>query len=131
VREALAAAAPDGIDLFFDNVGGWQMVAALHNMKIHGRVSMCGAVSNFGTSDQPSLAELIEVVLRRVTIRGFIVRDFEALRAEFEERVSGWLASGALVDRATVFEGIENAGAGLEGLLNGANLGKALIRLSD
>ena len=131
VREALGAAAPDGIDLFFDNVGGWQMVAGFHNMRIHGRVSMCGAVSNFGSTDQPSLAELIEVVLRRITIRGFIVRDFEALRPEFEERVSGWLASGALVDRATVFEGIENAGAGLEGLLNGANLGKALIRLSD
>lgn len=131
VRAALAEAAPDGIDLFFDNVGGWQMVAALHNMKIHGRVSMCGAVSNFGTKDQPSLAELIEVVLRRVTIRGFIVRDFEDLRPEFEARVSGWLASGELVDRATVFDGIENAGAGLEGLLNGANLGKALIKLSD
>lgn len=131
VRAALAEAAPDGIDLFFDNVGGWQMVAALHNMRIHGRVSMCGAVSNFGTKDQPSLAELIEVVLRRVTIRGFIVRDFEDLRPEFEARVSGWLASGELVDRATVFDGIENAGAGLEGLLNGANLGKALIKLSD
>ena len=131
VRAALGEAAPDGIDLFFDNVGGWQMVAGFHNMKIHGRVSMCGAVSNFGTKDQPSLAELIEVVLRRITIRGFIVRDFEALRPEFEERVSGWLASGDLVDRATVFEGLENAGAGLEGLLNGANLGKALIRLSD
>jgi NADPH-dependent curcumin reductase CurA len=131
VRAELPKAAPDGIDLFFDNVGGWQMVAALHSMKIHGRVSMCGAVSNFGTADQPSMAELIEVVLRRVTIKGFIVRDFEHLRPEFEERVSGWLASGQLVDRATIFEGIENAGAGLEGLLNGANLGKALIRLSD
>ena len=131
MRTELPAAAPDGIDLFFDNVGGWQMVAALHNMKLHGRISMCGAVSNFGTTDQPSLNELIEVVLRRVTIQGFIVRDFEQLRPEFEERVSGWPASGELVDRATIYEGIENAGAGLEGLLNGANLGKALIRLSD
>ncbi len=130
VRASLAAAFPEGIDLFFDNVGGWQMVHALHAMRIHGRISMCGAVSNFGTADQPSLAELIEVVLRRVTIRGFIVRDFEALRPEFEARVSAWLASGELVDRATIVEGIENAGAGLEGLLNGANLGKALIRLS-
>jgi NADPH-dependent curcumin reductase CurA len=130
VRASLVAAFPEGIDLFFDNVGGWQMVHALHAMRIHGRISMCGAVSNFGTADQPSLAELIEVVLRRVTIRGFIVRDFEALRPEFEARVSAWLASGELVDRATIVEGIENAGAGLEGLLNGANLGKALIRLS-
>lgn len=131
VRAALGEAFPDGIDLFFDNVGGWQMVHALHNMTIGGRISMCGAVSNFGSQEQPSLSELIEVVLRRVTLRGFIVRDYEDLRPEFEARVSGWLASGELVDRATVFEGIENAGAGLEGLLNGANLGKALIRLSE
>ncbi len=127
----LPAAAPDGIDLFFDNVGGWQFAAALHSMRIHGRVSMCGAVSNFGTQEQPSTAVLIEAVLRRLTIKGFIVRDFEDLRPEFEERVSGWLASGELIDRATVYEGIENAGAGLEGLLSGANLGKALVRLSD
>ena len=122
---------PDGIDLFFDNVGGWQFAAALNNMKIHGRISMCGAVSNFGTQEQPSLAVLIETVLRRVTIQGFIVRDYEHLRPEFEERVSGWLASGELIDRATIFEGIENAGAGLAGLLSGANLGKGLVRLSD
>lgn len=131
VGSGLDAATPDGIDLFFDNVGGWQMVAAFHRMKIHGRISMCGAISNFGSANQPSLSELIEIVLRRVTIRGFIVRDYEHLRPEFEARVSGWLASGELVDRVTIFEGIENAGAGLEGLLNGANLGKALIRLSD
>jgi NADPH-dependent curcumin reductase CurA len=131
VAQELPKAAPDGIDLFFDNVGGWQLAAALQNMKIHGRISMCGAVSNFGTQEQPSTAILIEAVLRRLTIQGFIVRDFEALRPEFEERVSGWLASGQLVDRATIVEGIANAGAGLEGLLSGANLGKALVRLSN
>ena len=54
LRAELPGAAPDGIDLFFDNVGGWQFAAALHNMQIHGRISMCGAVSNFGTQDQPS-----------------------------------------------------------------------------
>lgn len=129
--EELLTAVPSGIDLFFDNVGGWQFADALHNMKIHGRISMCGAVSNFGTQDQPSTAVLIEAVLRRLTIKGFIVRDFEDLRPEFEERVSGWLNSGQLVDRSTVFEGIANAGAGLEGLLSGANFGKALVRLSD
>lgn len=127
----LPRAAPDGIDLFFDNVGGWQMAAAFQNMKIHGRVSMCGAISNFGTVEQPSTAVMIEMILRRITVQGFIVRDYEALRPEFEEKVSGWLASGELVDRSTVFEGIANAAAGLEGLLSGANSGKALVRLSD
>jgi len=127
----LPMAAPDGVDLFFDNVGGWQLASALHNMKIHGRISMCGAVSNFGTQEQPSTAVLIEAVLRRLTISGFIVRDFEVLRPEFEEKVSGWLASGQLVDRATVVDGIANAGAGLAGLLSGSNFGKALVRLSN
>jgi NADPH-dependent curcumin reductase CurA len=123
--------APEGIDLFFDNVGGWQFAAALHNMKIRGRISMCGAVSNFGTQEQPSIAVLIEAVLRRLTITGFIVRDYEDLRPEFEKKVSGWLASGQLIDRATIVEGIGAAGTGLEGLLSGANFGKALVRLSD
>lgn len=127
----LPKAVPDGIDLFFDNVGGWQFASALHSMKIRGRISMCGAVSNFGTQEQPSTAVLIEAVLRRLTIKGFIVRDFEDLRPQFEETVGGWLASGQLVDRTTIYEGIENAGAGLEGLLSGANIGKALVRLSD
>ena len=123
--------APQGLDLFFDNVGGWQLAHGLNNMKIHGTIAMCGAVSNFGTQEQPSTAVLIETVLRRVTIKGFIVRDFEHLRPEFEANVASWLASGQLIDRATVFEDIANAPSGLEGLLNGVNLGKALVRLSD
>jgi NADPH-dependent curcumin reductase CurA len=127
----LPKVAPEGLDLFFDNVGGWQMAAAFQNMKIHGRVSMCGAISNFGTVEQPSTAVMIEMILRRITVQGFIVRDYEELRPEFERRVAGWLASGELIDRSTIFEGIENAGAGLAGLLSGANVGKALVRLSD
>ena len=65
-----AKAAPGGINVFFDNVGGWQMAAAFQNMKIHGRVSMCGAISNFGTTPQPSTAVMIEMILRRITVQG-------------------------------------------------------------
>jgi len=131
IGDAVAAAAPDGVDLFFDNVGGDQLVSALHQMKIGGRISLCGMLSNFGDERAPSMAHLIELVLRRVTLRGFIVRDHEAARPEFERRVSAWLASGELVDRATVFEGLEQAPAALEGLLAGANFGKGLVHLSD
>ena len=92
---------------------------------------MCGAISNFGTQDQPSTAVLIETILRRVTIQGFIVRDYEDLRPEFERRVIAWLASGELIDRSTIVDGIANAGSGLAGLLAGANVGKALVRLSE
>jgi NADPH-dependent curcumin reductase CurA len=128
---ALAAAAPDGIDLFFDNVGGEQLVRALHRMKVGGRISLCGMMSNFSEATAPSMAHLIELVLRRVTLRGFIVRDHEAARPEFERRVSQWLASGELVDRATVVEGLAQAPAALEGLLGGANFGKGLVHLGD
>lgn len=127
--QALGEVAGEGIDLFFDNVGGTQLAAALHHMSIGGRISLCGAVSNFSGQDQPSLSVLIEAVLRRLTLRGFIVRDHEELRGQFEQSVIGWLASGELIDRNTVVEGIDQAGAGLAGLLSGANVGKALVRL--
>jgi NADPH-dependent curcumin reductase CurA len=128
---ALAEAAPDGIDLFFDNVGGEQLARALHRMKVGGRISLCGMMSNFSDEAAPSMAHLIELVLRRLTLRGFIVRDHEAARPEFERRVSQWLASGELVDRATVVEGLAQAPAALEGLLGGANFGKGLVHLTS
>jgi len=131
IGDALGEALPGGIDLFFDNVGGQQLATALHHMNVGGRISLCGMMSNFSGVQAPSMAHLIEMVLRRLTLRGFIVRDHEAVRPEFERRVGSWLASGQLVDRATVLEGLDNAPAGLEGLLNGANFGKGLIHLSD
>jgi NADPH-dependent curcumin reductase CurA len=131
ISEPLAAAAPAGIDLFFDNVGGHQLVAALHQMKLDGRITLCGMMSNFGVTEQPSMSHLIEAVLRRTTLRGFIVRDHEAVRDEFEKRVAGWLSTGELVDRTSIVDGLENAPAALEGLLAGANFGKGLVRVGD
>jgi hypothetical protein len=123
--------APEGIDLFFDNVGGRQFATALHHMKVGARISMCGMMSNLTGGDQPTMSHLIEAILRRITLRGFIVRDHEAARPQFEKQVSEWLAAGALQDRATVVDGLENAPAGLEGLLSGANFGKGLIRICE
>ena len=125
----LGEQAPDGVDLFLDNVGGRQLATALHHMKVGGRIALCGMVSNFGNPAEAPIGHLIEAVLRRLTLRGFIVRDHEAVRPGFEKRVAGWLASGEMVDRATVLEGLENAPSGLEGLLAGANFGKGLVRL--
>jgi NADPH-dependent curcumin reductase CurA len=127
----LGVAAPDGVDLFFDNVGGHQLATALHHMNVGGRIALCGMMSNYAEGEQPPMGHLVEAVLRRLTIRGFIVRDHEAVRGVFEQRVAGWLASGELVDRATVVEGLENAPAGLEGVLAGANFGKGLVRLGE
>jgi NADPH-dependent curcumin reductase CurA len=131
VRHRLAELAPDGLDLYFDNVGGDQLVAALHNLRTNGRITLCGMVSTMAAvTEQPAIGELIQAVLRRATLRGFIVRDHEDLRPEFEARVGAWLQSGELVDRTTVYEGIGAAPEAMVQLLRGGNVGKALVRLS-
>jgi NADPH-dependent curcumin reductase CurA len=129
--EGLAAAAPDGIDLYFDNVGGDHLVAALYALKVRGRVALCGMISTMeDTSSAPGVQHLIQAVLKRLTLRGFIVRDHEDIRPEFEKQVANWLRTGELVSRQTVVDGLENAVDAFLGLLSGANVGKMLVRLS-
>jgi NADPH-dependent curcumin reductase CurA len=128
----LAAAAPDGIDLYFDNVGGEHLIAALYALNLHGRVALCGMISTIeDAAHAPGVQHLIQVVLKRLTIRGFIVRDHEDLRPEFEQQVSGWLRTGELVSKQTVVDGLDHAVDAFLGLLSGANVGKMLVRLSD
>ena len=130
--DALAEAAPDGIDLYFDNVGGDHLVAALYALNVLGRVALCGMISTMeDTSGAPGVHHLIQAVLKRLTIRGFIVRDHEDLRPEFEKQVAAWLRTGELVSRQTVLDGLDNAVEALLGLLSGANVGKMLVRLSQ
>jgi NADPH-dependent curcumin reductase CurA len=131
LAEGLAAAAPDGIDLYFDNVGGDHLVAALYALRLHGRVALCGMISTMeDTSAAPGVQHLIQAVLKRLTLRGFIVRDHEDLRPEFEKQVANWLRTGELVAKQTVVDGLENAVGAFIGLLAGANVGKMLVRLS-
>jgi NADPH-dependent curcumin reductase CurA len=128
----LAAAAPDGIDLYFDNVGGDHLVAALYALNLHGRVALCGMIATMeDASSAPGVHHLIQAVLKRLVIRGFIVRDHEDLRPEFERQVANWLRTGELVSKQTVADGLENAVDAFIGLLGGANVGKMLVRLSD
>ena len=128
--EGLRRVAPDGIDVYFDNVGGEQLVAALNAMHIGGRVALCGMISQFDPSAKVyDINRIIEAVLRRVTIRGFIVRDHEDMRAEFERSVSGWLRSGEVINQQTVVDGIDHAVDAFLGMLKGQNVGKALVRL--
>ena len=129
-KDAVPRLAPDGIDLYFDNVGGPHLVAALHNMRIGGRVALCGMISQYSADGRgQDINHLIEAVLRRVTIRGFIVRDHEDMRKEFEETVAGWLRSGDVEGVQTVTDGIDHAVDAFLGMLRGGNVGKALVRL--
>jgi NADPH-dependent curcumin reductase CurA len=130
VAEGLARVAPEGIDLYFDNVGGDHLVAALDALRLSGRVALCGMISQFDAdSPRPSIDHLIQAVLKRITLRGFIIRDHEDLRPEFERRVAGWLRSGELVAKRTVVDDLAHAVDAFLGMLRGDNIGKMLVRL--
>ncbi|MFI7403951.1 NADP-dependent oxidoreductase [Streptomyces sp. NPDC049541] len=132
VRDALARMAPEGIDVYFDNVGGEQLAAALHALRTGGRVALCGMMSQFGGERRTvDINHLVQAVLKRLTLSGFIVRDHDDLRPEFEQRVAGWLAEGRITARETVVDGLENAAGALLSLLGGGNVGKMLVRLAD
>jgi NADPH-dependent curcumin reductase CurA len=129
-RAGVARLAPGGIDVYFDNVGGPHLVAALHNMRIGGRVALCGMISQYSEGGRgQDINHLIEAVLRRVTIRGFIVRDHEDMRPDFERTVAAWLRSGEVEALQTVTDGIDHAVDAFLGMLGGGNVGKALVRL--
>jgi NADPH-dependent curcumin reductase CurA len=129
-QTAVPRIAPDGIDVYFDNVGGPHLVAALHNMNIGGRIALCGMISQYSENGRgEDINHLIEAVLRRVTIRGFIVRDHEDMRPEFEQTVAGWLRTGEVDALQTVTDGIDHAVEAFLAMLKGANVGKALVRL--
>src|SRR4051794_7917600 len=132
LRGGLAEAAPDGIDLYFDNVGGDHLVAALYALRERGRVALCGMISDLRDRESsPPISHLIQATLKRLTIQGFIVRDHEDLRPEFERRVSGWLGSGEVTSRATITEGLDQAPTAFLDMLDGGNVGKALVRLGE
>ena len=99
-------------------------------MKIGGRVAPCGMISQYSAEGRgQDINHLIEAVLRRVTIRGFIVRDHEDMRPEFEDTVAGWLRAGDIDAAQTVTDGIDRAVEAFLGMLRGGNVGKALVRL--
>ena len=131
VTELLAAAAPEGIDVFFDNVGGDHLEAAIGALRLHGRASICGSISNYNAvSPPPGPRNMSLLVANRLTLRGFLVGDHADLRPEFLDTVPGWIAAGDLVVRETVREGLENAVPAFLDLLRGGNTGKMIVRLS-
>jgi len=126
----LKAAAPDGIDVYFDNVGGDHLEAALSAMRTHGRIIACGAIAKYNDAEPtPGPFNLALVVTKRLTMRGFIVSDsFDRLPA-FVEEVSGYLAQGRLRAKETIVEGLERAPHAFLDLLRGENIGKMIVKL--
>lgn len=132
VAELLAAAAPDGIDVFFDNVGGEHLEAAIGALRLHGRAAICGSISGYNAvTPPPGPRNMSQLVASRLTLRGFLVGDHTDLRPEFLETVTGWIASGDLVVRETVRHGLDDAVPAFLDLLRGGNTGKMIVRLAD
>lgn len=131
LEEQLAEAAPEGIDVYFDNVGGDHLRAAIAAMRNHGRIALCGAISQYNaTRPEPGPDNLFLAVGKRLTLRGFIVGDHGHLMKEYAERASGWIADGSLRTEQTVVEGIDNAVRAFLGMMRGANTGKMLVHLT-
>jgi NADPH-dependent curcumin reductase CurA len=130
VHDQLAAAAPDGIDVYFDNVGGDHLEAALACMNVHGRIAVCGMISAYNaTEPTPAPRNLIQLIAKRITMRGLLVSDHAGRRSDFVREVGGWIRSGELRYTETVVDGLRNAPDAFLSLLAGANTGKMLVRL--
>src|SRR5581483_1187826 len=126
VREALAG----GIDVYFDNVGGEQLEAALTALRPFGRVIACGSISRYNdTRPEPGPRNLFLVVTKRLRLQGFIVTDHNERLPAFLAEVGPWVREGSLQYRETIVEGIENVPAAFAGLFRGDNVGKMLVRV--
>jgi hypothetical protein len=125
-KDALA----DGIDVYFDNVGGDQLEAALFALRPFGRVIACGAISRYNSTDpEPGPRNMAFVVSKRLRLQGFIVTDHQERFRDFLAEVGPWVASGQLQYRETIVDGLENTPAAFAGLFRGDNVGKMLVRL--
>jgi NADPH-dependent curcumin reductase CurA len=131
VVDQLRAAAPDGIDVYFDNVGGEHLEAALAVLNVHGRVAACGMISLYNATEPPAAPRnLVQLIKKRLTLRGMLVRDHVHLQPRFVAEVGGWLRDGKLHYDETVVDGLANAPAAFLGLLRGENTGKMLVKIS-
>ena len=130
VFKALKAACPDGIDVYFDNVGGDILEATLALMNERGRVVCCGAISQYDTTNPTGPRNLPGVVVvKRLRMEGFIVMDFARDDAKATRALQAWVQQGKIKVTEDIVEGLENAPKALIGLLNGDNTGKRMVRV--
>jgi hypothetical protein len=130
IRQALEEATPKGLDVYFDNVGGDHLEAALRRMNTLGRIPVCGFISGYN-SGHSSVSNLSNIIYSRVTLRGFVAPDFMHLYADFQRDMRGWLKAGQVKYQETIREGIAAAPDALIGLMAGQNAGKMLVRLAE
>ena len=131
LRQQFKEILPEGIDVYFDNTGGEIFEACLFAMKNFGRIACCGAVSQYDGAAPPHGPRGIPglIVTKRLTLRGFVVMDFDDQREAALKALQGWVASGKIKVQEDIIDGLENTPAALIGLLNGENRGKRMIRV--
>jgi len=133
--QRLDDATPDGVDVMYENVGGPVMDHLLARINIGARIALCGMISEFTTygssRDRPGQFELIQLVMRRASIRGFLVFDHVDRFPEAIEHLAGLMVQGKLKYDETVVDGLERAGDAVNGLFDGANTGKLLVKVAE
>ena len=133
VKEQLReAAGPDGIDVHFDNVGGEHLEAAISVMNKFGRIAMCGAISQYNTTEAPTGPRNLALAIgKELTLRGFIIGSYSQYADEFAALMSGWLKDGKVSYDETFVDGLENAPQAFIDLMKGANKGKMIVTLAN
>ena len=127
---ALTEATPRGIDVYFENVGGAHLDAALPRMNVRGRIPVCGMISTYNGGGE-GVKNLFSLIYGRIRMEGFVASDFAHLNSAFLADMTGWLKAGQIKYQETILDGFERAPEGLIGLFAGANSGKMLIRIAD
>jgi NADPH-dependent curcumin reductase CurA len=129
IVKSLAKAAPQGIDVYFDNVGGTHLDAALAGARNHARFAICGMIEGYNKREPTKLRFAMRIIAARVRLQGFLVFDYQSRMDEFYRDMGGWLKSGAVKAQETVVDGLEQAPEAFLGLFKGANVGKMLVKL--
>jgi NADPH-dependent curcumin reductase CurA len=133
IAKELHIGLPDGIDVYFENVGGAHLDAACGQMRAKGRIPVCGMISAYNNKGARSegVTTLANMIYNRVTMKGFVVYEFEEIREQFLKDMRQWIAEGKMKYRETIMHGIEEAPNALMGLLVGDNTGKMLVKLAE
>ena len=130
LTKALQQAAPNGVDVYFDNVGGDHLTAAIACANMYARMPICGMISLYNaTGPVPGPNNMTNLIGRRIKLQGFIVSDYAATYSEFVQEMAGWISSGSIKYEETVMTGIEKAPEAFLALFSGGNTGKMLVKL--
>lgn len=127
--KALAEAAPKGIDVYFDNVGGDHLDAALAHARMNARFAICGMIEGYNAVEPTCFRYIMRVIAARIMMKGFIYTDYLDRMGEFYGEMGPWVAGGQVKGRETVMDGLERAPEAFLGLFSGANVGKMLVRV--